>query len=59
MKRRLPRPAHRWIEAKADLGGAWPRTVADLTRMLGQPHSGPRRFTVVRRPEPGSGLDAA
>ncbi|MCZ2857643.1 type IV toxin-antitoxin system AbiEi family antitoxin domain-containing protein [Blastococcus sp. VKM Ac-2987] len=44
---------------KADLGGAWPRTVADLTRMLGQPYPGPRRFTVVRRPEPGSGLDAA
>ncbi|MGY2065243.1 hypothetical protein [Blastococcus sp. SYSU DS0619] len=45
--------------AKADLGGAWPRTVADLTRMLRTPYAEARRFTVVRRPEPGSGPDAA
>ncbi|MCF6736782.1 type IV toxin-antitoxin system AbiEi family antitoxin domain-containing protein [Blastococcus sp. KM273129] len=45
--------------AKADLGGAWPRTVADLTRLLAIPYTGPRRFTVVRRPEPGAGLDVA
>jgi hypothetical protein len=45
--------------AKADLGVPWPRTVADLTRILAAPYAGPRRFTVVRRPEPGSGLDVA
>lgn len=45
--------------AKADLGGTWPRTVSDLTRMLATPYSDPRRFTVVRRPEPGSELDVA
>ncbi|MDP5182209.1 hypothetical protein QOZ88_06130 [Blastococcus sp. BMG 814] len=45
--------------AKADLGGAWSRTVADLTRMLATAYSGPRRFSVVRRPEPGAELDVA
>jgi predicted transcriptional regulator of viral defense system len=45
--------------AKADLGGAWPRMVADLARLLATPYTGPRRFTVVRRPEPGSELDVA
>ena len=45
--------------AKADLGTAWPRAVAVLTRLLATPYAGSRRFTVVRRPEPGSGLDVA
>lgn len=45
--------------AKADLGAAWPRTMADLTTMLTTPSPGPRRFRVVRRPEPGSELDAS
>ncbi|TYP81280.1 hypothetical protein [Blastococcus xanthinilyticus] len=45
--------------AKADLGGGWKGTVADLIRMLAKPHAEARRFTVVRRPEPGSELDVA
>ena len=45
--------------AKADLGAPWPRVSADLGRMLATPYAGPRRFTVVRRPEPGSELGVA
>ncbi|MGY1719106.1 hypothetical protein ACI8AG_08665 [Blastococcus sp. SYSU DS0552] len=45
--------------AKADLGAPWPRVTADLRRMLATPQARPRRFTVVRRPEPGSELDVA
>jgi hypothetical protein len=37
----------------ADLGAGWPAVVARLGRMLAVPYSGPRRFTVVRRREPG------
>jgi predicted transcriptional regulator of viral defense system len=45
--------------ARADLGPAWTRTVSDIQRLLAEPYGGPRRFRVVRRPEPGTDSDAA
>lgn len=45
--------------AKPDLGVAWPGVVAGLRRMLAEPFTGVRRFTVERRPAPGSDADAA
>jgi hypothetical protein len=39
---------------KADMGRAWPGVVARLRGLLAAPSTAPRRFTVVRRPEPGS-----
>jgi hypothetical protein len=39
---------------KADMGGAWPGVVARLRGLFAAPSPAPRRFTVVRRPEPGS-----
>jgi predicted transcriptional regulator of viral defense system len=45
--------------AKVDLGGRWPGVAAGITRLLATPFAGPRRFTVVRRPEPGVDADAA
>jgi predicted transcriptional regulator of viral defense system len=45
--------------AKADMGPAWPGVAARIRGLLATPPAGPRRFTVVRRPEPGSGADAA
>jgi hypothetical protein len=43
--------------AKEDLGARWPGVAAGIARLLATPSTGPRRFTVVRRAEPGS--DAA
>jgi hypothetical protein len=45
--------------AKEDLGARWPGVAAGLARLLSEPYAGPRRFTVVRRPEPGSDVAAA
>ena len=39
---------------KADMGGSWPGVAARVRRLLAAAPTGPRRFTVVRRPEPGS-----
>jgi hypothetical protein len=44
--------------ADADLGARWPAVLARLASLLAEPSTGPRRFRVVRRPEPGS-ADAA
>jgi hypothetical protein len=44
--------------ADADLGRSWPEILARLAAYLATPLPGPRRFRVVRRPEPGS-ADAA
>jgi hypothetical protein len=44
--------------ADADLGARWPAVLARLASLLAAPSTGPRRFRVVRRPEPGS-ADAA
>jgi hypothetical protein len=38
----------------ADFGEPWPQLVGRLRDMLAAPYVGPRRFRVVRRPEPGS-----
>ena len=43
--------------AKEDMGARWPGVAAGIGRLLATPYAGPRRFTVVRRAEPGS--DAA
>jgi hypothetical protein len=43
----------------ADLGNRWPVMTGRLRAMLAVPMIGPRRFTVVRRPEPGDGASAA
>jgi hypothetical protein len=43
----------------ADLGAGWPSVVARLSGMLAVPLAGPRRFTVVRRREPGNDLSVA
>jgi hypothetical protein len=45
--------------AKADLGGPWPSVAAGIAQLLASPYVGPRRFTVVRRPEPGVDTSAA
>ena len=45
--------------AKEDMGARWPGVVAAISRLLATPYAGPRRFTVVRRREPGSDLSAA
>ncbi len=44
--------------ANDDLGSPWPRVVDRLSGLLATRFVGPRRFRVVRRPEPGA-LDAA
>jgi hypothetical protein len=44
--------------ADADMGVRWPAVLARLASLLAAPMTGPRRFRVVRRPEPGS-ADAA
>jgi len=45
--------------AKPDLGARWRGVAAGIAQMLATPFAGPRRFTVVRRPEPGVDADAA
>ena len=40
--------------ADADLGAGWPAVVQRLRQLLAVPLPGPRQFTVVRRPEPGT-----
>jgi len=45
--------------ARPDLGPTWPGVVTDIQRLLAEPYTGPRRFRVVRRDEPGAGTDAA
>ena len=45
--------------AKEDMGARWPGVATQISRQLATPHTGPRRFTVVRRPEPGSDVAAA
>jgi predicted transcriptional regulator of viral defense system len=45
--------------AKEDMGGRWPGVTAGISELLATPYAGPRRFTVVRRPEPGSDVAAA
>ncbi|WP_245160482.1 type IV toxin-antitoxin system AbiEi family antitoxin domain-containing protein [Blastococcus sp. CT_GayMR20] len=45
--------------AKADLGGSWPGVAAGIARLLATPYTGPRRYTVVRRREPGADAEAA
>jgi hypothetical protein len=46
--------------AQEDMGRRWDDAVANLRRLLAVPLTGPRRFTVVRTPEPGTPLaDAA
>ncbi len=42
-----------------DFGPAWTALVSRLRGMLATPYTGPRRFRVVRRPEPGAALDVA
>jgi hypothetical protein len=37
-----------------DLGAPWPRVVARLGNLLATPYVGPRRFRIVRNPEPGT-----
>jgi len=37
-----------------DLGAPWPRMVARLQGLLATPYVGPRRFRIVRNPEPGT-----
>jgi hypothetical protein len=44
---------------KADLGRPWPGVTARIAQMLAVPYTGPRRYTVVRRPEPGADATAA
>jgi hypothetical protein len=44
--------------AKEDLGARWPAVATGIARLLATPYAGPRRFTVVRRPEPGSDVAA-
>jgi predicted transcriptional regulator of viral defense system len=44
--------------AKEDLGARWPGVSAGIARLLATPYAGQRRFTVVRRPEPGSDVAA-
>lgn len=44
---------------KEDLGARWPGVAAEIFRLLATPYAGPRRFTVVRGPEPGSDVGAA
>jgi hypothetical protein len=39
---------------EADFGRAWPAVVDRLRSLVAAPMTGPRRFRVVRRPEPGS-----
>ncbi len=39
---------------RADLGPAWDRVRSRLASLLATPLTGPRRFTVVRRPAPSS-----
>jgi hypothetical protein len=43
--------------AKEDMGARWSGVAARIGRLLATPYTGPRRFTVVRKAEPGS--DAA
>ena len=45
--------------AHADLGASWPHTVERLRGLLTSRPIGPRRFRVVRLPEPGSDVVAA
>jgi predicted transcriptional regulator of viral defense system len=45
--------------ANEDFGAAWGGVVSRLRGMLATPYTGPRRFRVVRSPEPGTALDAA
>ncbi len=45
--------------AKEDMGARWPGLASRIRRLLATPYAGARRFTVVRRPEPGSDADAA
>ncbi len=42
-----------------DFGPAWGSVVSRLRGMLATPYTGPRRFRVVRRPEPAAVVDAA
>jgi hypothetical protein len=42
-----------------DLGPPWPQMVARLRGLLATRPTGPRRFRLVRRPEPGSDAVAA
>ena len=44
--------------AKEDLGASWPRVSAGIARLLATPYAGHRRYTVVRKPEPGSDIAA-
>jgi hypothetical protein len=43
----------------ADLGRSWSAVTDRLAAHLADPSPGPRRFTIVRRPEPGSAPTAA
>ena len=45
--------------ARPDLGPTWRATVSDIRSLLAEPYTGPRRFRLVRRVEPGAGTDAA
>jgi hypothetical protein len=45
--------------ANEDFGAPWPALVTRLRSMLAVPYTGPRRFRIVRRPEPGTAADAA
>lgn len=45
--------------ARPDLGPTWRGVVADIRSLLAEPYTGPRRFRVVRRAEPGADTDAA
>jgi hypothetical protein len=40
--------------ADEDLGAPWPRILRELERLMGRRPPGPRRFTLVRKPEPGA-----
>jgi predicted transcriptional regulator of viral defense system len=42
-----------------DLGGRWTGVAAGIAELLARPLRGPRRFVVVRRPEPGGSSAAA
>jgi predicted transcriptional regulator of viral defense system len=42
-----------------DFGAPWADVVTRLRTLLATPFAGPRRFRVVRRPEPGAAADAA
>lgn len=44
--------------AKEDLGVRWPAASAGIARLLAVPYAGQRRFTVVRKAEPGSDVAA-